>query len=168
MSGSLTMIERVNELIKQGLSKEEEALQAVLEEKVQNKTQLEQVANALAQPNNIDMIQQQNMGLGLGTGPILNNGINGMHNQHFEQMMFNQTQTNLKAIVSFIIAIVSALLLPIIGQIISIVLGASALREIGYTRERGRGLAIAGVVISIIMLTLIAVIIISLVATMDV
>ena len=144
MSGNKNVINKINELVKQGLSKEEAALQVVLEEKQLNKP--EQIANAPLGSNSKDMMQNLNFGV----DPTLNNGMNVTHSQHFQHMMLNKT--NPKAILSLIVAIASIVLLPIIGQIISIMLGVLALRQIRFTRERGSGLAIAGITVSVIAL----------------
>lgn len=64
-------------------------------------------------------------------------------------------KTNPMAITSFILSLCGAFwILPVVGQILGIVFGIMGMNQIKETREQGRGLALAGVIISAISLIL--------------
>ena len=102
-------------------------------------------------PTDTDMFQHRSMNAG-DAGAMFDN----MHNQQFRQ-------TNPLATASLTIAIAGLFLLPIIGQIASIICGAMALNQIGFTRERGKGLALAGIILSAMALVIITFIIVAVV-----
>ncbi|MEV8357602.1 DUF4190 domain-containing protein [Microbacterium sp. NPDC076895] len=56
-------------------------------------------------------------------------------------------KTNTLAIVSLVSSLVGVFVIPIIGQIVGIITGHMSLSQIKQTREGGRGLGLAGVII---------------------
>lgn len=63
-------------------------------------------------------------------------------------------RTNTLAIVSLIASIVGVFVLPVIGQIVGIVTGHMSLSQIKARAEKGRGLAIAGLIVGYVTLVL--------------
>ncbi|WP_295789886.1 DUF4190 domain-containing protein [uncultured Microbacterium sp.] len=63
-------------------------------------------------------------------------------------------RTNTLAIVSLIASIVGVFVLPVIGQIVGIVTGHMSLSQIKARAEKGRGLAIAGLIVGYVTLLL--------------
>ncbi len=63
-------------------------------------------------------------------------------------------RTNTLAIVSLIASIVGVFVLPVIGQIVGIVTGHMSLSQIKARAEKGRGLAIAGLIVGYVTLAL--------------
>ena len=72
-----------------------------------------------------------------------------------EQQPATVAKTNTMAITSFILSLCGAFwILPVVGQILGIVFGIMGMNQIKETREQGRGLALAGVIISIVSIVL--------------
>ncbi|PTT16455.1 DUF4190 domain-containing protein [Microbacterium sp. HMWF026] len=63
-------------------------------------------------------------------------------------------RTNTLAIVSLIASIVGVFVLPVIGQIVGIVTGHMSLSQIKARAEKGRGLAVAGLIVGYVTLAL--------------
>jgi len=64
-------------------------------------------------------------------------------------------RTNAMAVASFVLSLCGALLvLPVIGQILGLVFGFMGMSQIKESKEGGKGLALAGVLISAISLVL--------------
>ncbi|MCR2785787.1 MULTISPECIES: DUF4190 domain-containing protein [unclassified Microbacterium] len=73
---------------------------------------------------------------------------------------YSGVKTNVLAIVSMIASIVGAVgILPIIGSIAGAIMGHIALKQIATTGEKGRGMALAGVIVGWVGLGLVALII---------
>jgi ABC-type nickel/cobalt efflux system permease component RcnA len=70
--------------------------------------------------------------------------------------MMNRTKTNSPAIISLVLGILS-ILVPIIGValgVIGVVFSRKAAKEISQTNEEGRGLATAGLICSVVGITI--------------
>lgn len=63
-------------------------------------------------------------------------------------------RTNTLAIVSLIASVVGVFVLPVIGQIVGIVTGHMSLSQIKARAEKGRGLAVAGLIVGYVTLAL--------------